>query len=207
LKRLFPLLAAIALSLAACTSLQTSLPLTDQPPQPPLSSSVFAGHAQAARFVAGSWQPLPEHDYDFIVMERRFAERWEAVKEIHRRHPRYDGGAGPRDQTLYFTVRTSTTADGGLDLAVEGSLGTGKGHMGPEGGLIIELTAADRGWFVPFDTVRISQSRQEAAGRLAETVELFSRRNGEEVPFMRMTEEGIVYRPTAPQGELKGISP
>jgi len=196
--RLFPLLAAIALSLTACTSLQTSLPLTDQPPQPPLSSSVFAGHAQAARFVAGSWQPLPEQDYDFIVMERRFAERWETVKEIHRRHPRYDGGAGPRDQTLYFTVRTSTTADGGLDLAVEGSLGTGKGHLGAEGGLVIELTAADRGWFVPFDTVRISQSRQDAAGRLAETVELFSRRNGEEVPFMRMMEEGIVYRPTAP---------
>jgi hypothetical protein len=196
MKRLFPLLAAIALSLAACASLQTSLPLTDQPQPPPLSSSVFAGHAQAARFVAGSWQPVPEHDYDFIVMERRFAERWEAVKEIHRRHPRYDGRAGPRDQTLYFTVRTSTTADGGLDLAVEGSLGAGKGHMGPEGALIIELTAADRRWFVPFDTIRISQNREEAAGRLTETVELFSRRNGEEVPFMRMTEEGIVYRPT-----------
>jgi hypothetical protein len=198
MKRLFPLLATIALSLSACASLQTSLPLTDQPPQPPLSSSVFAGHAQAARFVAGSWQPVPEHDYDFIVLERRFAERWEAIKEIHRRHPRYDGRAGPRDQTHYFTVRTSATADGGLDLTVEGSLGTGKGHMGPEGGLVIELTAADRRWFVPFDTVRISQSREEAAGRLAETVELFSRRNGEEVPFMRMKEEGIVYRPNAP---------
>jgi hypothetical protein len=197
MKRLFPLLVAIALSLAACTCLQTSLPLTDQLPQPPLSSSVFAGHAQAARFVAGSWQPAPEHDYDFIVMERRFAGRWEAVKEIHRRHPRYDGRAGPRDQTLYFTVRTSTTADGGFDLAVEGSLGSGKGHMGPEGKLVIELTAADRSWFVPFNTVRISQSRKEAAGWLAESVELFSRQNGEDVPFMRMMEEGIVYRPTA----------
>ena len=198
MKRLFPLLAAIAFSLAACTSLQTSLPLTDQQPQPPLSSSVYAGHARAARFVAGSWLPVPEQDYDFLVLERRFADRWEAVKEIHRRHPRYDGGAGPRDQTLYFTVRPSPSADGGLDLAVEGNLGVGKGHEGPQGRLVIELAAAARGWFIPFDTVRISQSREKAAGRLAETVELFSRRNGKEIPFMRMAEEGIIYRPAAP---------
>jgi hypothetical protein len=198
MKHLFPLLVAIAFSLTACTTLQSSLPLTDQPPQRPLSSSVFAGHARAARFVAGSWLPVPEHDYDFLVLERRFADRWEAVKEIHRRHPRYDGRAGPRDQTLYFTVRPSPTADGGLDLAVEGSLGAGKGHEGPGGGLVIELAAAARGWFVPFDTVRISQSREGATGRLAETVELFSRRDGEETPFMRMAEEGIVYRPAAP---------
>jgi hypothetical protein len=188
-------LVVITLSLAACTSLKTSLPLTDQPPRRPLSSSVFVGHALAARFVAGRWQPVPEQDYDFIVLERRFADRWEAVKEIHRRHPHYDGGAGPRDQTLFFTVHTSPAVDGGLELAVEGSLGAGTGHMGPGGGLVIELVAADRGWFVPFDTVRISQSREEAAGRLTETVELFSRRNGEETPFMRMAEEGTVYRP------------
>jgi hypothetical protein len=195
---LFPVLAAIALSLTACTSLQTSLPLTDQQPPPPLSSSVYAGHAQAARFVAGRWLPVPEQDYDFLVLERRFVDRWEAVKEIHRRHPRYDGGAGPRDQTLYFTVRTSPTADGGLDLAVEGSLGVGTGHMGPGGGLVIELAAAGRGWFLPFDRVRISQNREEASGRLVETVELFSRRDREEIPFMRMAEEGIIYRPAAP---------
>jgi hypothetical protein len=70
--------------------------------------------------------------------------------------------------------------------------------MGSEGELVIELTAAERGWFVPFDTVRISQSRKESAERLSETVELFSRRNGEVVPFMRMTEEGIIYRPAGP---------
>lgn len=194
---LFPLLAAIIFSLAACTSLQTSLPLTEQPPPPALSSSVFAGHARAERFVAGSWLPVPEQDYDFLVLERRFADRWESVKEIHRRHPRYDGGAGPRDQTLYFAVHTSPAIDGGLDLLVEGSLGVGKGHMRPGGGVVVELIATARGWFVPFDTVRISQSREGADGRLAESVELFSRRDGKEIPFMRMAEEGIIYRPAA----------
>lgn len=198
MKRLFPLLAVFALSLAGCTSLQTSLPLTDQPLQPPLSSRVFAGQARAARFIDGSWLPTPEHDYDFLVLERRFAGRWEAVKEIHRRHTRYDGSAGPRDQTLYFTVRTSPSADGGLDLTVEGSLGTGKGHEGPGGGVVIELAAAVRGWFVPFDTVRISQSSEGTVGRFTETIELFFRRDGKEIPFMRMAEEGIVYRPVVP---------
>jgi hypothetical protein len=195
MKYLFPLLAAIVLSLPACATLRTSLPLTDQPPQTPLSSSIYAGHARAARFVAGGWLPVPEQDYDFLVLERRFSDHWEAVKEIHRRHPRYDGGGGPRDQTLYFTVRTSPTGDGGLDLAVEGSLGAGKGHMGPGGELVIELATDARGWFVPFDTVRISQDRGGSTGRLAETVELFSRRDGVEIPFMRMAEEGIIYRP------------
>jgi hypothetical protein len=167
MKLVSPLLAVIALSLAACTSLHSSLPLTDLPPQPSLSSSVFAG-------------------------------RWEAVKEIHRRHPGYDGRAGPRDQTLYFTVRTSPASDGGLDLTVEGSLGTGSGHEGPESGLIIELAAAARGWLVPFDTIRIRQSRGGTDGRLAESVELFSRSQGKEIPFMRMEEEGTVYRPATP---------
>jgi len=198
MRRHFLLLVAIALYLAACSSLQTPLPLTDQPPQSPLSSIVFAGHARAARFDAGNWLPVPEHDYDFIVLERRFADRWEVVKEIHRRHPRYDGRAGPRDQTLYFTVRTSPAVDGGLDLAVEGSLGVGTGHMGPGGGLVIELVTASRGWFVPFDRVRISQSREEASGRLFESVELFSRLEGKEKAFMKMAEEGIVYRQPAP---------
>lgn len=205
MKRLFPTLTVFALSLAGCTSLQTSLPLTDQPPQPSLSSRVFAGHAKAARFVAGSWLPAPEHDYDFIVLERRFADRWETVKEIHRRHPRYDGSAGPRDQTLYFTVRTSPSADGGLDLTVEGSLGSGKGHEAPGGGAVIELAAAARGWFVPFDTVRISQDREGTSGRLAESVVLFSLRDGKEIPFMRMAEEGLVYRPVPVSRGKNGV--
>jgi hypothetical protein len=47
-------------------------------------------------------------------------------------------------------------------------------------------------------TIRIRQSRGGADGRLVETVELFSRRQGEEIPFMRMEEEGTVYRPVTP---------
>jgi hypothetical protein len=95
-------------------------------------------------------------------------------------------------------VRTSPAADGGLDLTVEGTLGAGKGHEKPGGGIALEVTPAEKGWFVPFDTIRIRQSRATKNGRLEEVVELFSRRNGREVPFMKMQEEGIIYRPIGP---------
>ena len=69
-------------------------------------------------------------------------------------HPRYDGRAGPRDQTLYFFVRIPPAPDGGYDLALE--------------------------------------------GRVQETVELLSKGKGREVPFMKMEEEGLVYRAVRP---------
>ena len=198
MKPLRSILIVVAFLLVACSSLHTSLPLTDVPLPPALSSSVFVGHGHAFRFTEGRWVPVPEYDYEFSVLERRFSDHWEAVKEIHRLHPRYDGRAGPRDQTLYFMVRTSPAADGGLDLMVEGTLGTGKGHEKPGGGIVLEVTPAEKGWFVPFDTIRIRQSRATQNGRLEEVVELFSRKNGQEVPFMKMQEEGIIYRPIAP---------
>ena len=124
MKRLGVVLFVLAFPLAACTFHRPSLPLTDKEPPVTLSSTAFAGYARAFRFADGSWMPVPEFNYEFIVLERRFAGRWEAVKEIHYRHPRYDGRAGPRDQTIYFAVRTSPAADRGLDLAVEGTLGS-----------------------------------------------------------------------------------
>ncbi len=197
MKRLRYILFTVIFPLVACANLHTPLPLTDVPPPAALSSTVFVGYAQASRFVGGNWVPVPEYDYEFLLLERRFADRWETIKEIHRRRPRYDGRAGPRDQTLYFAVRTSPASDGGLDLVVEGTLGTGKGHEEPGGGLVIELASAERGWFVPFDTIRIRQTRGPTKGRVEEVVELFSRKDGREVPFMKIHEEGAIYRPIA----------
>jgi hypothetical protein len=194
-----PSLLGAVLLLAGCSSTSSPLPQTEAPAPVPVSSSAFAGHARAFRFVKGAWVASPEYDYDFIVLERRFADRWETIKEIHRRHPRYDGRAGPRDQTVWFAVRTSPAADGGSDLAIDGTLGRGSGHERPGGeGTVLELAYAKRGWFVPFDTVRIRQERQAVDGRFRETVELVSRKDGRETPFMKMEEEGLVYRPVIP---------
>src|ERR1035441_4567626 len=197
--RKFLILLAGAAFLGGCSSTTSPLPLTDTPPPAPSSSSVFAGHARALRFVQGAWVAAPEYDYDFLVLERRFTDHWEAIKEIHRRHPRYDGRAGPRDQTLYFLVHMSPALDGGYDLVAEGSLGRGSGHEKAGGGaLVLELANARKGWFVPFDTIRIRQERTAVEGRCQETVELLSKGKGREIPFMKMEEEGLVYRPVRP---------
>jgi len=198
MKRLLSVLFALAFPLVACSSLRTPLPLTDVPPPPALSSSLFVGYAQAFRFAEASWVRVPTYDYEFLVLERRYGDRWEVIKEIHHRHPRYDGRAGARDQTLYFLVQASPAAGGRLELAVEGTLGAGKGHEGAEGELEIEMASAEKGWFVPFDTIRIRQTRAVTRGRLEEVVELFSRKDGREIPFMKMQEQGMVYRPIAP---------
>ncbi len=195
MRRLCSTLLLAAFSLAGCSSLYTPLPLTESPPPPALWSRVLAGYAQAFRFTAGSWVRVPEYDYEYLVLEKRFSDRWEVLKEIHRLHPRYDGRAGPRDQTLYFAVLTSPAADGGLDLVVKGTLGSGKGHEKPGGGWVLELAPAQRGWLVPFNTIRIRQSGAATEERIEEVVELFSRKDGREIPFMKMEEEGLVYRP------------
>jgi hypothetical protein len=93
----------------------------------------------------------------------------------------------------------SPAADGGYDLVAEGSVGSGSGHeKAGGGGLVLELASARKGLFIPFDTIRIRQDRSGGEGRLEETVELFSKRKSGEVPFMKMEEEGLVYRPVAP---------
>ena len=195
----FPALLAAAALLGGCSSTTSPLPPTDSLPPASSSSSVFAGHARAFRWVDDSWVAVPEYDYDFVVLERRSADRWEAVKEIHRRHPGYDGRAGRRDQTVYFLVRTSPAPDGGSDLVVESSLGRGSGHEKAGGeGVLLELASSRKGWFVPFDTIRIRQERPVVEGRIRETVELLSRKKGREVPFMKMEEDGLVYRPVGP---------
>ena len=199
MKRTFSILLALAAFLAGCSSTRSPLPLTDSPPVVPSSSSVFVGHARAFRFAEGAWVAAPDHDYDFLVLERRFADHWEAVKEIHRRHPKYDGRAGPRDQTVYFYVRMSPAPDGGYDLVVESSLGHGSGHEKAGGGaLVLELSSDQKGWFVPFDTIRILQDRPAVDGRIKETVELLSKGKGREAPFMKMEEVGLVYLPLRP---------
>ncbi len=77
-------------------------------------------------------------------------------------------------------------------MKVEGTLGAGTGREKADGGLVIELASAVRGWFVPFDTIRIRQSPRTAEGKMEEVVELFSKRDGLEIPFMKMQEEGRI---------------
>lgn len=189
------LLLLLLLPLIGCGSTRSPVPLASGPQPEPLSSTVLAGRAKAWRFTKGAWVEAPAYDYEFLVFDRKYEGRWEVLKEIHRRDPRYDGRAGPRDQTIFFTVLTAPAAGGGQDLTVRSTLGSGTGHADAGGdGFVIEMVAARKGLFVPFDTVRIRQ-RSSRDGHLEETVELYSRKHGVEQPFMKMEEQGLVYRP------------
>lgn len=188
-------LLALTFALGACGGGPSRLPLTLTPPPEPASSAVFVGRSVAFRHLRGEWKRVPGYDYEFTVVANRFPGRWDVVKEIHRRHPDYDGLAGPRDQTLHFEITTSPAAGGGTDLAVRSTLGSGTGHEDQDGRLVFELTSASKGWFVPFDSIRIRQEPPDLEGRIRETVELFSKKNGTEIPFMRMEETGQLYRP------------
>jgi hypothetical protein len=194
MKRKGALLALTAL-LGACGGGASRLPLATAPPPEPVSSAVFVGRSAAFRFARGEWERAPGYDYEFTVVANRFPGRWEVVKELHRRHPDYDGLAGPRDQTLHFEMAASPSAGGGMDLAVRGTLGSGTGREEPDGALTLEIASAARGWFVPFDSIRIRQGPPGPDGRIQETVGLFSRKGGKEIPFMRMDETGRIYRP------------
>lgn len=189
------LLLVSSLALWGCGAGASRLPLTALPPPEPASSAVFAGWSTAYRLSQGAWLRAPGYDYDFTVLVRRYPRRWDVVKEVHRRSPDYDGLAGPRDQTLHFEVDATPTPDGGSTLAVRGTLGSGTGREEPDGRLVLEIASASRGWFVPFDSIRIRQEPPDAEGRIRETVELFSRKKGREAPFMRMEESGRLYRP------------
>jgi hypothetical protein len=189
------ILLALTFALGACGGGASRLPLTLGPPPEPASSAVFVGRSVAFRHVRGAWERVPAYDYEFTVVANRFPGRWDVVKEIHRRHPDYDGLAGSRDQTLHFEIKTSPAAGGGFDLAVRSTLGSGTGREDQEGRLTLELTSASKGWFVPFDSIRIRQDPPDREGGIRETVELFSRKKGTETPFMKMEETGQLYRP------------
>ncbi len=75
MKELRSILFLVAVPLVACSSLYTPLPLIDEPPPAALSSTVFVGYAQASLFAKGNWVPVPEYDYEFLLLERRFAGR------------------------------------------------------------------------------------------------------------------------------------
>ncbi|HSB37001.1 MAG TPA: hypothetical protein VLH41_08985, partial [Thermoanaerobaculia bacterium] len=191
--------AAAVASLAGCASGSLPLPLAESPPPVPTSSSVFAGHARAFRFVNEGWVAAPEDDYDFLVLEKRYSDHRDVVKEIYRRHPKYGGRSGPRVQTLWFSIRMSPAADGGFDLVATTSEGNGTGHeTAGEGGLSLEIAYARTNWFVPFDTIRIRQDRSTSPGRRMETVTLIKKGKGTETPFMKMEEDGLVYKPVRP---------
>jgi hypothetical protein len=198
-KRLVTGLAVIALLvpgmlLSGCSSLRSPLPLTEKA-EKPLRTAVYVGMGDAYRFVRGEWERLPSYDYEFTVVQRFHEDGWESIKEIHRRHPDYDGRAGDRDQTLYFRVKTGPAEGNSWTLHVQSSWGQGRGTADADLSNIVVEFSPVISRFAPFNTFRITQKFSYDEGRLRETVELFKEKEGSESPFMRIEEEADLYLP------------
>jgi hypothetical protein len=179
---------------SGCSSLRSPLPLTGKA-EKPLKTAVYVGMGDAYRFVRGEWERLPSYDYEFSVVQWFHEDGWESIKEIHRRHPDYDGRAGDRDQTLYFRVKTGPAEGSSRTLHIQSSWGQGRGTADADLSNVVVEFSPDISRFAPFNTFRITQRFSFDEGRLRETVEILKKIDGQERPFMKIEEEADMYAP------------
>lgn len=190
----------VALLLALLTAIGCggggrALPLRASPFPEPELTLIWHGTGQASRLEEGQWRRAPEHDYELTVVQRRYAERWESTKEMHRRHPDYDGSAGPRDQTLHFTLELGR-AEREVPLSIHSTLGDGRGRSDlafQSASLRIDALVSS---MAPFDTYIIEQRYAYDAGRLEETVRLVRAGEAGDTEWVRIEEQAVLYAAT-----------
>lgn len=167
------------------------LPTREGPAPTPDAVLVWVGSGEAERMTAGAWERVPEFDYEFTVEQRRFADHWESAKHLIRRHPGYDGSAGPREQTMFFRLELGPRQGQAVAVTIASSLGDGAGHTDPEfraAALTMHPTVSR---FAPFDTYRITQSYLYETGALVEQVELTKGA----APWVRNKEQARLFAP------------
>lgn len=184
--------------LAACSTRQDhAIPLSVQLPSTADNYSIiWVGTGKAYRFENGEYLRTEANDYAFEVIQRRYDNAWHSIKNMHRLHPDYDGQAGEREQTLFFGM-DFTASDNEVVSAIRSSLGEGRGVSDAEfRQQVMTIDLAHVSAFAPFNTMRITQHYQYEEGLLVETVDLFKAENGKEIPFVRIEEEAVIFRPT-----------
>ncbi|NMO23571.1 hypothetical protein [Pyxidicoccus fallax] len=188
-----PMMLMVLLTLAGCGSSRGGLvPLATGPQPEPVLTLVWVGRGEAERLEGGTWKRIPEFDYEFTVEQRRYASHWESVKSLRRRHPGYDGSAGPREQTMFFRLDyTAPDSQGRVASTIRSSLGDGTGHADPEFRQAAMEMKPDVSRFAPFNRYRISQVYAYERGALEETVELLDG----ETPWVRNSEKATLFAP------------
>lgn len=157
--------------------------------EPTAMTLVWVGTGVCERLVDGAWVRAPEFDYDFSVEQRREAGRWSSVKSLRRRHPGYDGSAGPRMATWFFELGVGSPGAQGVPLTITSSLGAGVGQTDRSFRKAQLELKADVSPMAPFDRYRISQDYHYEEGALDETVSLD---NGA-TPWVRNVERATLF--------------
>jgi len=154
---------------------------------------IWYGQGEAWRMEEGAWVRRPEQDYEFSVVQRRYPDHWESTKTMRRRHPDYDGSAGPRHQSFHFSLRYS---DESGDFVIDSSLGPGRGHTDLEFREAQMQIEAQVSSMAPFDRYRIEQHYGYEQGVLTETVHL----EDGETPWVRVEEKATLFAPRHYEG-------
>ncbi len=166
------------------------LPTREGPPAPSELTLVWVGYGEAERLDEGAWKRVPAFDYELTVEQRRYADHWESVKHMRRRHPQYDGSAGPREQTLYFRVDLGAVEPSGeVPVRIVSTLGSGAGRADRTFRSSRLVFRADVSSFAPFDTYRIDQRYAYDEGKLEELVSL----DKGAVPWVRNHEVATLF--------------
>jgi hypothetical protein len=193
-KTLFIISASVLLWLANFTaSGQVIVPLTTEVQVDDTYTIIWNGASIAYRFVNEKWERAADYDYQFSVMQKRYDNLWKSLKTLHRMHPDYNGKAGQRDQTMYFELKYSSRNDSVI-CDLNSSLGKGSGVTDKEfRNQTIEFKVDGLSKFAPYDHIRITQEYKYEQGVLEETVFLFKKKDGKEIPFMKNEERASFY--------------
>lgn len=159
-------------------------------------SIIWVGQGQSYSYIDGEYERNESNDYSFEVAQRRYGNEWKSIKNMHRIHPSYDGKAGPREQTLFFAINFSE-GENQIITTINSSLGNGSGISDNEyREQQLEFALSDISSFAPYNAMRITQHYQYENGILLETVELFKKKDGKEIPFAKIEEQATIFRPT-----------
>jgi hypothetical protein len=189
-------MAVLCAGLVGCSSAQEAVLPTQREATQPVLTLVWVGRGETERLEGDKWVRAPEFDYEFSVEQRRFADHWESIKSLRRRHPDYDGSAGPREQHMYFEVRYSAADGAGVvPAAIRSSLGPGTGQTDAEFRTATLTLKPEISAMAPFDTYRITQDYAYEAGERREVVELLDHEDGQERPWVRNREVARLYGP------------
>lgn len=154
---------------------------------------IWNGESKAFRYIDDKWERDATYDYVFDVVQKRYKKTWKSVKNLHRLHPKYDGNAGARSQSMYFELAYEVVGNA-LCSKISSSLGKGMGssdRVFRKQELNFELT--DISSFAPYSHMRIRQNYNYETGLLTEIVELFKLKDGKEIPFMKNEEKAYFY--------------
>ena len=158
---------------------------------------MWVGTGTSYKYEENGWVRTPEQDYEFLVRQNRFEDRWESLKVQNRPAAGYDGTAGEADQQHFFAIEYGgLNADGKLPVTVTSTYGDGLGSSDPDFEHALLEIDANVSRFAPYNTIRIEQDYDYEEGTLTETVLLLEvSADGDERPFVRVREHARIFSP------------